>query len=38
VHNQQEIAHRMANESDIIYGINFAPDWLLYRHNMGHLV
>jgi hypothetical protein len=36
--NMQEAAHHIANEHDITYMANFAPDLLLSRHHLGHLV
>jgi hypothetical protein len=36
--NMEEIAHHVANEADITYLTNFAPDLLLAQHNLGHLV
>lgn len=38
IDNMQEVAHHMANEEDITYMTNFAPELLLPRHNLGHLV
>lgn len=36
--NMQEVAHHVANGEDITYMTNFAPDLLLSRHHLGHLV
>jgi hypothetical protein len=38
VHNQRELANEIANDEDITYMTNFAPDLLLSGHNLGHLV
>jgi hypothetical protein len=38
IDNMQEVAHHMANEEDITYMTNFAPELLLPRHSLGHLV
>jgi hypothetical protein len=38
VHNQRELANEIANDEDITYMTNFAPDLLLSSHNLGHLV
>jgi hypothetical protein len=37
-HNQRELAYGMAIDEDITYFTNFAPDLLLSRHKLGHLV
>jgi hypothetical protein len=34
--NMEEIAHQVANEADVSYLTNFAPDLLLARHNLVH--
>ncbi|KAH7069616.1 hypothetical protein BKA63DRAFT_86010 [Paraphoma chrysanthemicola] len=36
--NMEENAHHVANEHDMTYMANFAPDLLLSRHHLGHLV
>ncbi|KAF1911924.1 hypothetical protein BDU57DRAFT_564480 [Ampelomyces quisqualis] len=38
IDNMQEVAHHMANDEDVTYMTNFAPELLLPRHNLGHLV
>ena len=35
--NLEETAHHVANDADISYMTNFAPELLLTRHNLGHL-
>ena len=36
--NLEETTHHFANEDDVTYMTNFAPDLLLSRHQLGHLV
>jgi hypothetical protein len=36
--NMKEVAHLVANDDDVTYMTNFAPDLLLTRHHLGHLV
>ncbi|KAH7070111.1 hypothetical protein FB567DRAFT_220429 [Paraphoma chrysanthemicola] len=36
--NMEENAHHVANKHDISYMANFAPELLLSRHHLGHLV
>ncbi|KAH3914161.1 hypothetical protein HBH56_099610 [Parastagonospora nodorum] len=36
--NLKEVAHHIANDEDVTYMTNFAPDLLLSRHHLGHLV
>ncbi|KAF1831631.1 hypothetical protein BDW02DRAFT_424820 [Decorospora gaudefroyi] len=36
--NMEQAAHHVANEADVTFLTNFAPDLLLTRHNLGHLV
>jgi hypothetical protein len=38
MNNMEDIAHHVANETDVTYMTNFAPDLLLSRHHLGHLV
>ncbi|KAH7397237.1 hypothetical protein BKA66DRAFT_408947 [Pyrenochaeta sp. MPI-SDFR-AT-0127] len=38
MNNLEETAHHHANEADMNYMTNFAPDLLLSRHHLGHLV
>lgn len=38
MNNLEATAHHRANDADITYMTNFAPDLLLSRHHMGHLV
>ncbi|KAH8711939.1 hypothetical protein GQ44DRAFT_730997 [Phaeosphaeriaceae sp. PMI808] len=38
MNNIQEVAHHVANTEDVDYMTNFAPDLLLSRHHLGHLV
>jgi hypothetical protein len=35
--NMEETAHHIANEEDITYMCNFAPELLLTQHHLGHL-
>ncbi|CAE7212623.1 hypothetical protein CFE70_009580 [Pyrenophora teres f. teres 0-1] len=35
--NMEDTAHRLANDADMSYMTNFAPELLLTRHNLGHL-
>ncbi|KAH6865435.1 hypothetical protein BKA58DRAFT_220957 [Alternaria rosae] len=35
--NLEETAHHVANDADMSYMTNFAPELLLTRHNLGHL-
>jgi hypothetical protein len=37
VRNMNETAHHIANDDDVTYMTNFAPDLLLSRHHLGHL-
>jgi hypothetical protein len=37
MHNLEEAAYDAANEDDVTYMTNFAPDLLLSRHHLGHL-
>lgn len=36
--NMEDVAHHMANEADITYMTNFAPELLLSRHQLDHLM
>lgn len=36
--NMDDVAHHIANEADITYLVNFAPDLLLAGHNLDHLM
>ncbi|USP79490.1 hypothetical protein yc1106_06764 [Curvularia clavata] len=36
--NMDDVAHHMANEADITYMTNFAPELLLSRHQLDHLM
>jgi hypothetical protein len=36
--NIEDAAHHVANSDDVTYMTNFAPDLLLSRHHLGHLV
>lgn len=36
--NLKEVAHHIATDEDVTYMTNFAPDLLLSRHHLGHLV
>ncbi|CAO2658360.1 Nn.00g060830.m01.CDS01 [Neocucurbitaria sp. VM-36] len=36
--NMEEMEHHVANEADVTYMANFAPELLLTRHHLGHLV
>jgi hypothetical protein len=38
IDNMADVAHHVANEGDVTYMTNFAPDLLLSRHHLGHLV
>jgi hypothetical protein len=38
VHNLEEVGHHMANDEDVTYMTNFAPDLLLSRHHLGNLM
>jgi hypothetical protein len=38
MHNMEAISHHVANDDDVTYMINFAPDLLLSRHHRHHLV
>jgi hypothetical protein len=38
IDNMQDVAHHVANEGDVTYMTNFAPDLLLSRHHLDHLV
>jgi hypothetical protein len=37
MHNMEAIAHHVANDDDVTYMTNFAPDLLLSRHHLHHL-
>lgn len=36
--NMEDTAHHFANDADISYMTNFAPELLLTRHHLGHLI
>lgn len=36
--NMEEVAHHVANDDDVTYMTNFAPDLLLSLHHLSHLV
>ncbi len=38
MHNLEQVAHHNASEEDLSYMVNFAPDLLLTRHHLSHLV
>jgi hypothetical protein len=38
MNNLEDVAHHVANESDVTYMTNFAPDLLLSRHHLAQLV
>jgi hypothetical protein len=38
VHNLEDIAHHMANNETVTYMTNFAPDLLLSRHQLIHVM
>ncbi|KAG9187148.1 hypothetical protein G6011_05019 [Alternaria panax] len=35
--NMEDVAHHIANDVDMSYMTNFAPDLLLHQHNLSHL-
>ena len=36
--NMEDVAHHIGNEADITYMANFAPELLIARHQLGHVI